>query len=206
MQSPKTTSVSLFERIGTTRADAAVWSEFVATYGPAVVQWCRSHGLQHSDAHDVAQEVLLRFWRHAETFRYDPARRFRAYLRRMVVSAVADWSRSRRDDRLGTGDAAIQALLASLPAREELVRKLEEAFDLEVFEMAMRDVEGRVQPRTWEAFRLLTFERLPAADVASRLEMTVDNAYRARSYVLGLLRAECAEAGVDDHEPGLVAT
>lgn len=206
MASPQTTRVSLFERIGAAPHDAGVWADFVATYGPAVVQWCRRHGLQHSDAHDVAQDVLLRFWRHAEAFRYDPSRRFRAYLRRIVVSAVADWSRSRRGDRMGTGDAAIQALLSTIPAREELVQRMEEVFDLEVFEMAMRDVECRVEPRTWEAFQLLTFERLPAAEVASRLGMTADNAYRARSYVVGLLRAECAEAGVDDRELGLVVS
>lgn len=200
MASPNTTRVSLFERIGAAPDDAGVWADFVATYGPAVVQWCRRHGLQHSDAHDVSQDVLLRFWRHAEAFRYDPARRFRGYLRRMVVTAVSDWSRSRRDDRMGTGNAAIQALLSTIPAREELVRRMEEAFDLEIVQMAMQEVECRVEPRTWEAFRLLAFERLPAAEVASRLAMTVDNAYRARSYVVGMLRAACAQAGVDDRE------
>lgn len=206
MASLQTTRVSLFERIGAAPRDAGVWADFVATYGPTVVQWCRRHGLQHSDAHDVAQDVLLRFWRHAEAFRHDPSRRFRAYLRRIVVSAVADWCRSRREDRMGTGDAAIQAILSTIPAREELARRIEEAFDLEILEMAMRDVEGRVEPRTWEAFRLLAFERLPGAEVAERLGMTVDNAYRARSSVVGLLRAQCAEAGVDDRELGLVAS
>lgn len=206
MASPNTTRVSLFERIGAAPDDAGVWADFVATYGPAVVQWCRRHGLQHSDAHDVSQDVLLRFWRHAEAFRYDPARRFRGYLRRMVVTAVSDWSRSRRDDRMGTGNAAIQDLLSTVPAREELVRRMEEAFDLEIFQMAMREVECRVEPRTWEAVRLLAFERLPAAEVASRLAVTVDNAYRARSYVVGMLRAACAQAGVDDRELDVVVS
>ncbi|MBM3955169.1 MAG: sigma-70 family RNA polymerase sigma factor [Planctomycetes bacterium] len=172
--------------------DSGAWTEFVTIYGRPVVQWCRSHGLQHDDAHDVAQDVLVRFWRHAAVFRHDPARRFRGYLRQMVVAAVSDWSAARRADRLGTGAATLQDFLATVPARDSLVRRIEEAFDMEVLDLALDDVKRRVQPRTWQAFHLLAIERVPAADVAGRLGMTVDNAYRARSYVLRLLRRAVA--------------
>lgn len=196
MASPRTTRVSLFERIGDDSSSAAAWGDFVATYGPTVVQWCHRHGLQDTDAHDVAQNVLVRFWRHAGTFRYDPARRFRGYLRRMVVSAVSDWSRSRREDRLATGDCAVQAFLSSVPAREDLVRHVEETFDLELLAAAMHDVEDRVRPRTWQAFRLQSIEQVPPEEVAARLGMTLGNVYRAKSVILGLLRRRCSEAGV----------
>jgi hypothetical protein len=42
---------------------------------------------------------------------------------------------------------------------------------------------------------LLAIEGVPAAAVASRLGMTVDNAYRARSYVLRLLRRAVVRLG-----------
>ncbi len=206
MPSPRTTRVSLLAKIGADPCDAAAWSDFVATYGTVVVQWCRRHGLQHSDAHDVAQDVLVRFWRHAEKFHYDPARRFRSYLRRIVVTAVADWSTARRADRNGTGDTALQALLVSVPAREGLAREIEEAFDMELLDCAMRAVEGRVRPRTWEAFRLQAVDGVPAAEVASRLGMTVDNAYRARSHVLRLLKRKVAQLGNPAADPGTVAS
>lgn len=196
MALPRTTHVSLFQRIGDDPQGTVAWGDFVATYGPTVVQWCRHHGLQDADAHDVAQNVLVRFWRHAATFRYDPSQRFRAYLRRMVVTAVSDWSRSRREDRLATGACAVQEVLSSVPAREELVRRVEEVFDLELLEAAMQEVEVRVQPRTWQAFRLQAIEQVPAEEVARRLGMTVGNAYRAKSVILGLLRRRCADVGV----------
>lgn len=192
MPSLRTTRVSLLARIRDVPNDTGAWSEFVAIYGPAVVQWCRSHGLQHDDAHDVAQDVLVRFWRHAANFRYDPARRFRGYLRRMVVTSVSDWSAARRADRLGTGGTAIQDLLSSVPARDGLVRRIEEAFDLEIVDLALREVEMRVKPRTWQAFQLLAVDGMPVAEVAVRLGITVDNAYRARSFVLRLLRKAVA--------------
>ena len=206
MPAPRTTRVSLLVRIRDGAGDPAAWSEFVSIYGPTVVQWCRSHGLQHDDAHDVSQEVLMRFWRYAANFRYDPARRFRGYLRRMVVASVSDWSAARRADRLGTGGHGIQELLSSIPAREGLVRRIEEAFDMELLALAMREVEPRVKPRTWQAFRLLAIDGVPAADVAVQLGITIDNAYRARSYVLRLLRRSVARSDRPAGDPVVSAS
>lgn len=183
-----TTRVSLLLRIRGTPGDPGVWGEFVGLYGPAVVQWCRRHGLQDSDAHDVAQEVLVRFWRLAGKFRYDPSRRFRSYLRRMVLSAVSDWSDIRRADRDATGDDALQRVLDLAPAREELAARIEEAFDTELLALAMGEVEERVKPRTWQAFRLLAIERLPGTEVAARLHMDVNHAYVARFQVQRMIR------------------
>jgi RNA polymerase sigma factor (sigma-70 family) len=191
----RTTRVSLLARLRERPGEADVWSDFVATYGPAVVQWCRSHGLQHSDAHDVAQGVLVRFWGHAAKFRYDPAQRFRGYLRRMVVNAVSDWSAARRPDPIGGDGTALHDLMANIPARDSLVERIEEAYDMELLDAALREVECRVRPHTWQAFCLLAIEGVPAAAVASRLGMTVDNAYRARSYVLRLLRRAVVRLG-----------
>lgn len=206
MSALRTTRVSLLARIRDRPGDPGVWSDFVTIYGPAVVQWCRGHGLQHDDAHDVSQEVLMRFWRHAVNFRYDPARRFRGYLRQMVVAAVADWSDTRRADRIGTGDLPRQELLATVPARESLVRRIEEAFDMELLDLAICEVKVRVRPRTWQAFHLLAIDGVPATDVAARLEITVDNAYRARSFVLRLLRRTVARLGRPARDSGGIAT
>ncbi len=179
-----------------------MWAEFVGLYGPAIVRWCRRHGLQDTDAHDVAQEVLVRFWRMAGKFRYDPARRFRAYLRRMVLSAVADWSEVRRADRDATGDDALQKVLDEAPAREDLAARIEEAFDTEMLDLAMEEVEERVKPRTWEAFRLLAIERIPGAEVAARLDMDVNHAYVARFQVQRMIRDEIVRL----QETGLPST
>lgn len=175
-----TTRLSLFKRIAGFPGDPGVWEEFAATYAPAVVRWCRRHGLQDSDAEDVAQEVVVRFWRQADRFRYDPDRRFRGYLRRMVITAIADWSAARQADRLATADDALQALLDNEPAREDLALRIEQTFDVELLSMAMREVEGRVKPTTWNAFRLLALERIPGKEVAARLGIDVNLAYVSR--------------------------
>ena len=98
----------------------------------------------------------------------------------MVLTAVADWSESRRADRLATGGDAVEALIKSQPAREDLAARIERAFDTERLSIAMVEVEQRVKPSTWAAFQLLASDRLPGQEVADRLGIDVNLAYNAR--------------------------
>lgn len=186
--SPHTTRISLMARLGGPERDVAAWDEFVRMYAPQVIQWCRGHGLQESDAHDVSQDVLLRFWRQAATFRYDPEKTLRGYLRRMVVAAVSDWGdQVRRAGRVAAG-GPLDALLQSQPARDDLAARIERAYDTELLTLAMREVEERVQPHTWEAFRLLALEGRSGAEVAERLGMQINTVYVSRKKVQRMIR------------------
>ena len=50
------------------------------------------------------------------------------------------------------------------PGRDDLAARLEEAFDLERLEMAQASVRQRVEPHTWEAFRLTALEGRSGAE------------------------------------------
>jgi len=197
MAAPGTTRGSLLSRLGKQPGDPCAWGAFVSLYGPAVIRWCRQYGLQESDAADVAQEVLLRFWRHAASFRYDPEKRFRAYLRRMVVSALSDWSEGRKREQVLPSGEASPSLLDGQPAREDLAARIERAFDTEVLAAAMAEVERRVKPRTWQAFRMLAIDNLPGREVATRLGMDPRHVYVARSEVQSMIRAVIGQRAPD---------
>lgn len=189
MNGPARTSPSLLASLADPARDEASWERFVEVYAPHVLRWCRRHGLQESDAADVAQEVILRFWRQATAFRYDKGKTFRGYLQRIVIGAVSDWSDRRRADRLATGDAAAQENLWSTAAREELTARIEAAYDVELLAVAMREVEARVKPHTWQAFRMLALEDRSGAEVAAALGIEVNTAYVARAKVQRMIRA-----------------
>jgi len=89
-----------------------------------------------------------------------------------------------------TGDEHIWELLQSVEAREDLVAKLEEAFDYELLEAAKVQVRLRVAPHTWEAFRLVAVEGLPAAEVAAKVQMQVAMVYVAKSKIQKMLQEE----------------
>src|SRR5262249_59063999 len=90
----------------------------------------------------------------------------------------------------GSGDTVVLRQLQEMAARDDLARRLEEEYDRELLELAVFEVRRRVAPATWDAFRLLAFEGLSGAEVATRLQMSVGNGYVARSNVQRMLK-EC---------------
>src|SRR5262249_3459846 len=123
-------------------------------------------------------------------FEYDPSRSFRGWLKTVAHHAWRDFEGGRRRARPAAGDTEGLELMLSLEAREDLVKKLEEAFDLEILEAAKVRVRLRVAPHTWEAFRLTALEGLPVAEVAVRVRLQVAMVYVARSKVQKMLREE----------------
>jgi RNA polymerase sigma-70 factor (ECF subfamily) len=69
---------------------------------------------------------------------------------------------------------------------------MEEAFDLELLELAANRVRGRVASHTWQAFQLTAVEGLAGAEVARRLDMPVASVFKAKSNVQKMLQEEIA--------------
>ncbi|WP_161602525.1 RNA polymerase sigma factor [Tautonia marina] len=188
---PKT-RISLLRKLSEPSSDPVEWSQFVNSYGPLVLSWCRGKGLQEQDARDVAQEVFLCFARQATRFRYDPSRKFRGYLRRLTHAAWCDWVERHRPWHRGTGDTAVVRLLERIADRDVSAACREAEVDQERLERAMRLVRARVEPRTWDAFRLLALEGLSGEEAAVRLGMKRGSAFAARCKVQRLIRLEIA--------------
>jgi RNA polymerase sigma factor (sigma-70 family) len=184
------TSATLLGRLDRDPQDAAAWGEFVRRYGPKVYQWCLRWNLQDADAEDVTQNVLLEVARKMRTFTYDPSRSFRAWLKAITHAAWCDWLEDRKRPGRGSGDTGVRELLATVEARADLERRMEEQFDCELLEEATARVRLRVQPHTWEAFHLLAYEGLSGAEAATRLNMKVGAVFVARSKVQRMLREE----------------
>jgi RNA polymerase sigma-70 factor (ECF subfamily) len=183
------TSVTLLVRLQQTPADQAAWEEFVERYGQRIHAWCRQWGLQEADAQDVAQTVMLKVLGAMRAFRYDPAQKFRAWLKTIAHHAWQDLVRGRRQEATRR-DAASDDPLQTLAARDDLGARLETAYEQELVEHALVRVRPRVQTPTWEAFRLTAFEGLSGAEAAARLGMAVTSVYKARSNVQKLLQDE----------------
>jgi RNA polymerase sigma factor (sigma-70 family) len=198
-QTGASTRSSLLLRIRDNPDDPTAWSEFVDRFGPLIHQWCRNWKLQEADAQDVTQSVLLTMARTLPDFVYDPARSFRGWLRTITQRTWSDFVDGQRRAVRGAADSGVNLMLYTVEARDDLVRRLQEAFDAELAEQAMEQVRKRVQPQTWEAFRMTALEEIPAAEAAAQLSVRVTTVYRARSVVQGMLR-ETIQAMQADEE------
>jgi RNA polymerase sigma factor (sigma-70 family) len=182
------TSLTLLGRLAVFPPDQVAWAEFVDRYGPRIVKWCRAWRLQEADVLDVSQAVLTRLSVRLRQFEYDPSRSFRGFLRKLVRDALKDALAARGHD--AAGRSASQELLANLEAREDLIRRLEEEFDLELLEAATRIVQRRVTAQSWEAYHLTTSGGLSGAETAARLSMSVAAVFMAKSSVKSMLQEE----------------
>jgi RNA polymerase sigma-70 factor (ECF subfamily) len=193
--STSSTSPSLLWRLRDPTAQGAwqeAWKEFVRRYGPRLYGWCRRWQLQESDAQDVTQTVLVKLFTKIkkQTFKYDPEKRFRAYLKTLVRYAWYEMLRERDHEHVdGSG---VREALATAEARDDLERQLDDQLYRELLAEAMERVRGRVEPHTWEAFWLTAQEGLSGAEVARRLGIQVATVYQAKTKVKKMLREEVA--------------
>jgi RNA polymerase sigma factor (sigma-70 family) len=200
------TSPTLLDRLSRLPADQEAWRAFAERYARKIYGWCRHWHLQEADAEEVTQEVLLKLARKMATFRYDPAGSFRAWLKTVTHHAWQDFLDGRRPAVAGSGDTRVLDLLQTVEARDDLVGHLDEAFEREVLEEAMARVRLRVQPHTWEAFRLVALDGISGAAAGEHLGMKVATVYVARSKVQKMLQEEVrrlqgADPGVSEGSP-----
>lgn len=189
---PKTRP-SLLLRIRNTE-DAGAWSEFVAIYEPLVYRLARKRGLQHADALELSQEVLLTVSKSINRWKLDPAcGSFRGWLGRVTRNLIINLLIKQRRHPQAIGDTDFQRLLAEVaePAPDESA-----VFDLEyrrsLFRWAAAQVQGEYRPATWQAFWRTCVDGRAVRDVAQELELSVGAVYVARSRVMARLRA-CVE-------------
>ena len=184
------TSATLLGKLRDQPTDQEAWSEFVDRYGAAIYGWCRRWNLQDADARDVTQAVLATLCIKMKTFSYDPCLSFRGWLRTLTHHTWSDLVGRRRPILTGGGDGDGADWLQSVEARDDLMEALNDQFDHEVLDEAIVRVRLRVEPHTWEAFRLTAFEGMAGTAVADQLGIKVATVFKAKSKVQRMLREE----------------
>jgi RNA polymerase sigma factor (sigma-70 family) len=186
-----TTRESLLLRLRRQPPDQDAWGEFVASYGPLIRAWCRERGLADADVQDACQDVLTKLVTALRKFTYDPAGRFRGWLRRVVQHALTDYHQERgREPARGSGDTCVLELLGCQQAREELAVRLQDAFDLDLFDRAVEAVRSRVAPANWQAFVRTILEGRGVEETARELGLDAGRVYVARCRIQNKLKYE----------------
>jgi RNA polymerase sigma factor (sigma-70 family) len=184
------TQTTLLRRLKSIPSDPSAWTEFVNRYGRKIIEWCRCWGLQEADAQDVTQNVFLNLTTTLRTFHYDSKGCFRAWLKTITHHTWRDYLEKRKKLVMeGESDIAHDQL-SSLEARDDLATRLMEVVERELFREAAARVRLRVEPRTWDAFRLLAIEGWSGMEAAKHLGMKVATIFVARSNVQKMICEE----------------
>jgi RNA polymerase sigma factor (sigma-70 family) len=182
------TSLTLMIRLQKSPTDVRAWGEFVERSRPMIRAWCLKWGLHDSDADDVVQEVLVKLFAAIRKFQYDPTRSFRAWLKTVTQHTWSDFFAARRKDP-GRSAGPID-LVDETEAQFDLERQIEDAFDAELLELAMRRVKKRIKAATWDAFHLTVLDGLSGAEAAAQLQIPVAHVFVAKNRVQRMLQEE----------------
>lgn len=158
------TSKSLIHRIRA--SDQSAWNRMVDLYGPLIWSWCRTSGLQPSDADDVCQDVLASVHRGVVAFEHTGS--FRGWLWRMTRNAIVSHLRSAGKHGLGCGGSDFAMQISQIPEslpEEELSTQsgsslLARAIDL---------IRSEFEPSTWTAFQRMVLDHRSARETAEEL-------------------------------------
>ena len=191
------TSATLLRRTADWQ-DHAAWHAFVARYEPLIQSWCREYHLDDDTAAEVAQLFWIELAEKMRTFRYDPSRRFRGWLRRAFHWRAVDALRERgRDDILvgSLNDPACTHAGDSLLASERIDEDdnpsgNEQLLLLELAEQVQATVRAKVQAQSWQAFWHISIDGWTTRQTADTLHMSYVATHAAHKRVVDRLAAE----------------
>jgi RNA polymerase sigma-70 factor (ECF subfamily) len=179
------TPVSLLDRLRRPDEPAA-WERFVRLYTPLLSHWAHRLGLQGPEAADLVQDVFALLVQKLPEFRYDPGKRFRAWL--WTVTRNRCRERLRRPGTLVQPDDA--EALARLAGPDETEAVAEEEYRQYLTRRALALMKAEFQPATWQAFWACVVHERSAAEVARELGISENAVYLAKGRVLRRLRVE----------------
>ena len=184
------------------------WDQFEQLYRPIIFRIARAKGLQHADALDLVQQVLISVASAIDRYeKREGGPRFRNWLSRITRNAILKALTRQPADR-ATGGTAIMDVLSEVsdtdPGTDALIT-LE--YRRELFRLAAETARAEVEESTWLAFELTVLQDTSIARAAELLRTSTGAIYAARSRIMRKIRntVQTLDVSVTDdevtHEP-----
>jgi RNA polymerase sigma factor (sigma-70 family) len=187
-----TTNPALLDRLGDWR-DHEAWVDFVTLYDPLIRSISSRYRLGAETTEELCQRVWIDLARRMRTYRYDPGKTFRGWLRRLCQSRAIDLLRKKKANTVEwledqpfaslTHDAfaSIELDECAVSIRSRLLSQAEEVQDA---------VRRRVGERTWQVFWSIAVEGQSVGETAASHGVSYYAAFAARKRVGLMLREE----------------
>ena len=162
----------------------------VELYQPLIKKWLTRFGAPANDLEDLAQSVLIVVSNKLESFKHSGnAGAFRSWLRSITRNCLLEFWRENKIRPIATGNSSFQNSLEQLADDgSELSQIWQQEYDQEILKSLLRRIQNDFQQQSWEAFRRVAIDGIPAREVAQQLGITVNSVFIAKSRIMNRLR------------------
>lgn len=165
------------------------WQEFVKLYGPIIYGFARKRGLQDADAADLMQDVMRSVSGAISRLEYDQKQgTFRGWLFTITRNKIFNFLSARRIRPQASGDSGTNQLLNSHPDENDGSETWEQEYQRRLAAMAMEQIRGEFEAKTWRAFELTAVQGTAVAEASQQLSLSAGAIYVAKSRVLARLK------------------
>jgi RNA polymerase sigma-70 factor (ECF subfamily) len=172
------TSTSFIQRLG--QQDHSTWDQFATKYTWMMRRWMQSWNVPIHDVEDVLQETLLEVLESVHHFDHRGKGSFRAWLKKVSRNC---WLQSVRQAIYRNRQTRVRFDLASCLSEstmQTIDTQIDELIEREAFDLAIIRTRSECNDTSWEAYRLMAFERLSGSQVAEMLGVTIDVVYKSK--------------------------
>lgn len=165
------------------------WDRFVAVYQPVIFRIALARGMQHADALDLVQQVLISVAGSVERWeRKQTTSKFSHWLSRVTKNAIINaLTRKPHDQASGGSTARLQ--LKELASTDEATGCLvDQELRRELYLRSAEIVKADFRRDTWDAFQYTVVDGQTPEEAAQALGKSVGAIYTARSRVMFRLK------------------
>jgi RNA polymerase sigma factor (sigma-70 family) len=194
---PYSTRDTLLARI-INRHDEQSWEEFVFYYQQFIYIICRQMKLQHHDAEEVVQKVLLKIWNKFPEIKHDRKKRFRGWLCQVTGNTVKDYFRKLNRQKKYQEQASEEEHLATVNSitTPEIEIIAEAEWENYIANLALKNITPKFSEKVIDIFRQLS-EGQTAKDLGEKLGIPANTISVYKKRVISKLHEEirrlCAE-------------
>lgn len=183
-----TTQDSMLQQLADPASQDA-WFDFARIYEPVIYRFSRKRGLQHADAIEVTQRVMLGVLRSAPEWQQgEPPSHFRAWLKSVASNTLVNLTMRESKHRADGGEPNSRQPVVELATDEGLTWQTEEKRSI------LRNALTRIRPEfsdeSWAAFERTLLNRESVRSVAVDLNKSEGAIYAARARIVKRLQRE----------------
>jgi RNA polymerase sigma factor (sigma-70 family) len=150
------------------------WDEFTQAYERYIYLIIRAMKINHHDAEDLTQNVLLKVWKNISTYTYNPDHaRFRTWLSKICRNQVIDFIRKRKTEKNKREKNYDEVEAITQPQVEALA---EDEWKAHVSTAAWENIQKDFKTDAMNCFEMMN-DGQAVADIAKQLSLSESSVY-----------------------------